>query len=228
MAQQWQFIEFTGSNGVQQAVTFLNESARQGPGEASATVQANGSVGLFYLEPGSLGSGTAQTWESASFAGLNGAQLAVNFLNEPARQGSGQVTATIPAAGPTEVIYLSPGSLGSNTTPSWETLVEPGPVLETALKSAVNFLNENPRQGPGQVSVTALSNGSVGLIYLNPGSLAALTSPTWYFKEFPAPDGVTSALAFLNAAPQQAAGEVSAFAPGDGSAVIVYLEPGPN
>jgi hypothetical protein len=228
MAQQWQFIEFTGSNGVQEAVNFLNAPARQGPGETSATLQAGGSVGLFYLEPGSLGSSTAQTWERANFTGMNGAQLAVNFLNESARQGPGQVTAAMSVGGPTEVIYLSPGSLGSNTTPSWETLVEPGPVLETTLKSAVNFLNENPRQGPGEVSVTVLPNGSVGLIFLNPGSLGALTSPTWFFKEFPAPNGVTSALAFLNATPQQAAGEVSAFAPGDGSAVIVYLEPGPN
>ena len=222
MAQQWQFIEFTGSNGVQQAVSFLNDPARQGPGEASATVQAGGSVGLFYLEPGSLGSSTAQTWESADFAG---AQLAVNFLNDPARQGPGQVTATMSAGGPTEVIYLSPGSLGSNTTPSWETLVEPGP---DGLKLAVDFLNENPRQGAGEVSVTVLPGGGLGLIDLNPGSLGASTSPTWFYKEFPAPNGVTSALAFLNAAPQQAAGEVSAYAPGDGSAVIVYLEPGPN
>ena len=225
MAQQWQFIEFTGSNGVQQAISFLNAPARQGPGEATATVQAGGSVGLFYLEPGSLGSSTAQTWESADFAGLTGAQLAVNFLNDPARQGPGQVTATMSAGGPTEVIYLSPGSLGSNTTPSWETLVEPGP---NGLKLAVDFLNENPRQGAGEVSVTVLPGGGLGLIYLNPGSLGASTSPTWFYKEFPAPNGVTSALAFLNAVPQQAAGEVSAFAPGDGSAVIVYLEPGPN
>ena len=225
MAQQWQFIEFTGSDGVQQAVTFLNEAARQGPGEASATVQAGGSVGLFYLEPGSLGSSTSQTWESSNFAGLTGAQQAVNFLNEAARQGPGQVTASMSAGGPTEVIYLSPGSLGSNTTPSWETLVEAGP---NGLKLAVDFLNENPRQGPGEVSMTVLPGGSLGLIYLNPGNLGASTSPTWFYKEFPAPNGVTSALAFLNAAPQQAAGEVSAYAPGDGSAVIVYLEPGPN
>lgn len=221
MAQQWQFIEFTGATGVHQAVTFLNEAARQGLGEASATVQAGGSVGLFYLEPGSLGANASPTWESTHFGGLTGAQHAVHFLNEAARQGPGQVTATMTATGHTEVIYLSPGSLGSNTTPSWKTLVEPDP---HGLKLAVDFLNENPRQGPGEVSMTVLPAG-VGLIYLNPGSLGASTSPTWFRKEFPAPNGVTSALAFLNAAPHQRAGEVSAFAPGDGSAVIVYLEP---
>jgi hypothetical protein len=221
MAKQWQFIEFT-TNGVIQAVNFLNAPARQGPGEASATVRANGSVGLFYLEPGSLGSSTAQTWESQNFPT---AAQAVTFLNAPARQGDGQVTATMSVGGATTLIDLNPGSLGSSTTPSWETRVEPGPVLETALKSAVNFLNEAPRQGRGEVSMTVLPNGSVGLIFLNPGSIGANTSPTWFFKEFPAPNGVTDALGFLNAIPPQAAGEVSAFAPGGGSAVIVYLEP---
>lgn len=49
---------------------------------------------------------------------------------------------------------------------------------------------------------------------------------TWHFKEFPAPDGVTSALAFLNASPRQGAGEVSGYTRNDGSAVIFYLEPG--
>jgi hypothetical protein len=221
MAQQWQFIDFT-TNGVIQAVTFLNAPARQGPGEASATVRANGSVGLFYLEPGSLGWSTAQIWESQNFPTV---AQALSFLNAAPRQGDGQVTGTMTVGGATTLIDLNPGSLGSNTTPSWETLVEPGPILETALKSAVGFLNEDPRQGRGEVSVTVLPNGSVGLIYLNPGSLGANTSPTWFFKEFPAPNGVTDALAFLNATPSQAAGEVSAFAPGDGSAVIVYLEP---
>jgi hypothetical protein len=224
MAQQWQYIQFTTS-GVIQAVDFLNAPARQGPGEASATVRANGSVGLFYLEPGSLGSSTAQTWQSQDFTT---AAQAVGFLNASPRQGAGQVTATMTVGGATTLIDLNPGSLGSNTTPSWETLVQSGPVLETALKSAVGFLNDDPRQGPGETSATPLPDGSAGLIYLNPGSLGANTSPTWFFKEFPAPNGVTEALAFLNAIPPQAAGEVSAFAPGDGSAVIVYLEPGPN
>ena len=38
--------------GVQHGVDFLN-AAPAGDGEASATVQADGSVGMFYLEPGS-------------------------------------------------------------------------------------------------------------------------------------------------------------------------------
>jgi hypothetical protein len=65
----------------------------------------------------------------------------------------------------------------------------------------------------------------VGLLYLVPGSLGSTASPTWFFADFPAPDGVASALAFLNAAPQQGEGELSGYARSDGSAVI-GIEPG--
>ena len=68
----------------------------------------------------------------------------------------------------------------------------------------------------------------MGLLYLSPGSLGASTVQTWCFKEFLAPHGVADALAFLNAHPRQAAGEVSGYARTDGSAVIFYLEPGSN
>ena len=84
--QTWEFREFPGPrpDGENNAVTFLNEPARQGPGEATATLRNDGSAGLLYLAPGSLGTGTTQTWESAEFAGP---KQAVDFLNEPARQG---------------------------------------------------------------------------------------------------------------------------------------------
>ena len=52
--QTWGFGPFTPTDGLAGAVTFLNEPDRQGRGEASASARNDGSVGLFYLEPGSL------------------------------------------------------------------------------------------------------------------------------------------------------------------------------
>src|SRR5580704_11851497 len=163
-----------------------------------------------------------QTWEFGEFPGPrpNGEDNAVIFLNEAARQGRGEATATLRNDGSAGLLYLAPGSLGAGTAQTWESGEFAGP------KQAVDFLNEPARQGPGQASVTPRTSGSVGLLYLAPGSLGARTTQTWYFKEFPAPDGVTSALAFLNASPRQGAGEVSGYARNDGSAVIFYLEPG--
>ena len=86
--QQWQHSEFT-VNGEQQVVAFLNLPLRQGAGEASVTLRNNGSAGVIWLEPGSLGFGTEQAWQASEFPAPSGAQDAVNFLNEPARQWYG-------------------------------------------------------------------------------------------------------------------------------------------
>ena len=222
--QTWEFREFPGPrpNGEDNAVIFLNEPARQGRGEATATLRNDGSAGLFYLVPGDLGTSTALTWESREFPSPDGEKNAVIFLNEPDRQGPGEATATLRNDGSAGLLYLAPGSLGAGNAQTWESGEFAGP------QQAVDFLNEPARQGPGQASVTPRNNGSVGLLYLVPGSLGASTTQTWHFKEFPAPDGVTSALAFLNASPRQGAGEVSGYARNDGSAVIFYLEPGSN
>jgi hypothetical protein len=74
--------------------------------------------------------------------------------------------------------------------------------------------------------VTPRGNGTVGLLWLEPGSLGDSTAQTWQSKDFPGPAGEQAALAFLNATPRQAAGEASGFLRNDGSAVIFYLEPG--
>jgi hypothetical protein len=105
----------------------------------------------------------------------------------------------------------------------WQFRAFPAPDGEA---SAVSFLNEPARQGPGEATVTPRGNGTVGLLWLEPGSLGDGTAPTWQYKDFPGPDGEHAALAFLNASPRQGAGEVSGFVRNDGSAVIFYLEPG--
>jgi hypothetical protein len=63
--QTWQFRAFPAPDGEAAAVSFLNEPLRQGRGEASATLRNDGTVGLLWLEPGSLGEGTEQTWQFA-------------------------------------------------------------------------------------------------------------------------------------------------------------------
>jgi hypothetical protein len=220
--QIWEFQEFPGPspNGEDNAVIFLNAPPRQGHGEAAAALRSDGSVGLFYLEPGALGTGTSPAWEVREFPGPNGAKDAVIFLNLPPRQGRGEATATLRADGTAGLLYLEPGSLGTSTTHTWEYGEFVGP------KQAVDFLNEAPRQGRGEATVTPRKNGTVGLLYLEPGSLGTSTEHTWYFKEFPAPHGVRDALTFLNAHPRQGEGQVSGYARSDGTAVIFYLEPG--
>jgi hypothetical protein len=162
--QTWVFRNFPGPHGPADAVTFLNEPARQGPGEASANARNNGTAGLFYLEPGSLGSGTQQTWVFREFPGPNGPADAVAFLNEPARQGRGQVSANARNNGSAGLFYLEPGSLGSSTAQAWFFRNFTSPA------DAVTFLNEAPRQGPGEASAFARNDGSVGLFYLEPGT----------------------------------------------------------
>jgi hypothetical protein len=225
MANQiWEFKEFPGPSpsGESNAVIFLNDPDRQGRGEASAALRGDGSVGLFYLVPGSLGGGTSPTWAYQDFPGPNGAKDAVIFLNAPDRQGRGEATATLRSDGTAGLLYLEPGSLGTSTTHTWEYGEFVGP------KQAVDFLNDPARQGRGEATVTPRKDGTVGLLYLSPGSLGISTTHTWYYKEYPAPHGVRDALTFLNAHPRQGEGEVSGYARSDGSAVIFYLEPGSN
>ena len=221
--QLWQFKAFPAPNGEQAAVSFLNEPLRQGRGEAAATFRNDGTAGLLWLEPGSLGEGTEQTWQFREFPAPNGEQALVSFLNEPLRQGAGEATANFRNDGTAGLLWLEPGSLGESTAQTWQLREFPAPNAEQA---AVNFLNEPFRQGPGEASVTPRGNGTAGLLWLEPGSLGESTRQTWQFKDFPGPNGAAEALAFLNATPRQAAGEATGFVRNDGSAAIFYLEPG--
>ena len=124
--------------------TFLNEPARQGRGEASATLRNDGTAGLLWLEPGSLGEGTEQTWQFAEFPAPDGEAAAVRFLNEPARQGPGEATVTPRGTGAVGLLWLEPGSLGGSTSPAWQYKDFPGPDGEQA---ALAFLNASPGKG---------------------------------------------------------------------------------
>jgi len=160
----WVYTNFTPAQGTAGAVTFLNEADRQGPGEASATPRNDGSVGLFYLAPGSLGTSTTPTWLFRNFAAV---QDALAFLNDPLRQGSGQVSAIARSDGSVGLFFLEPGSLGTSTAQTWMYL-DFTPAQGTT--AAVEFLNAAPRQGPGEASAFARNDGSVSLFYLEPGT----------------------------------------------------------
>ena len=175
MADQiWQFQAFPAPDGEAAAVKFLNEPLRQGRGEASATLRSDGTAGLLWLEPGSLGEGTEQTWQFQEFPAPGGEAAAVNFLNEPLRQGRGEASATLRSDGTAGLLWLEPGSLGEGTEQTWQFQEFPAPGGEAA---AVNFLNEPARQGPGEATVTPRGNGTVGLLWLEPGSLGDATAP---------------------------------------------------
>jgi uncharacterized protein YciI len=212
--QEWQFAQFPGPNGHQDAATFLNAPLRQGDGEASVTLRNDASAGLIYFEPGRLGTDTSPSWLVAEFPSP---QDAADYLNADPRQGAGEASATLRNNGSAGLVYLEPGRLGADTSPSW--LVAEFP----SAQDAVDYLNADPRQGAGEASVTPRSNGAVGLLYLEPGSLGASTRQAWLTAEFP---NAQDAVDYLNAAPRQGAGEAVGFIRDNGSAAIFYLEPG--
>jgi hypothetical protein len=154
-----------------------------------------------------------QEWQFGEFADQ---ASAVSFLNADPKQGAGEASATLRNDGTVGLIYLEPGSLGTDPSPSWYVLDEP------SASDTVSFLNADPRQGPGEASTTPRSDGTVGLLYLEPGSLGTIASPSWYVAEFANPQ---DAVDFLNASPQQTAGEAAGFIRSDNSTVVFFLEP---
>ena len=165
--QTWQFSAFPAPDGEQAAVNFLNEPLRQGAGEASATLRNDHTAGLLWLEPGSLGESNAQTWQSAEFPGPNGQEAAVNFLNEPLRQGRGEASVTPRGNGAVGLLWLEPGSLGDSTEQTWQAKAFAGP---DGAQAALAFLNATPRQAAGEASGFVRNDGSAVIFYLEPGS----------------------------------------------------------
>ncbi|MBV9012067.1 MAG: hypothetical protein JO281_09745 [Pseudonocardiales bacterium] len=99
--QQWFFDNFAS---VTDALNYLNESPAQGPGEASAIARNDGTVGLFFLAPGSENSG--QQWSFRNFASVADA---LGFLNNNVPvEGAGEVSANARNDGSVGVFYLSP------------------------------------------------------------------------------------------------------------------------
>jgi hypothetical protein len=227
--QKWAYKNFTAKEGPLAATIFLDEYPRQGPGEASATVRGDGSVTLFYLEPGSRGSDTSRKWAFVEFSGSQATQDEVNFLNNSPRLGPGEAS-----AGTVGVLYFEGGSLGSLTSPTWVYQNFPagnGPGQGPG--GAVYNLNGAPRQGAGEVCAIARNdgslggeNGSVGVFSLQPGSISFMSSPSWQYRNFTPDEGPQAVVDFLNKAPQKDPGEATAWAREDGSVGLFYLEHG--
>jgi hypothetical protein len=178
-SHKWAFVEFTGTQATQDAVDFLNNSpSRLGPGEASA-----GTVGVMYIDIGSLDSLDSPTW---------------GYQNFPAGTGPGE--------GPDGVLFN---------------------------------LNGAPRQGAGEVCAIPRNDGqhggadgSVGVFSMQPGSIDFMAWPTWQYRNF---GSKQAAVDFLNAAPMKEGGKVrlgpgeaTAWARGDGTVGVFYLERGPG
>ena len=108
--QTWGFRNFTAAEGTAGAVAWLNEPDRQGPGEAIAFARNDGSVGLFYLEPGSLGSSTSPTWGFRDFSAAEGAAGAITWLNDAPRQGPGEGVPFARGDGSVGLFFLEPGT----------------------------------------------------------------------------------------------------------------------
>jgi hypothetical protein len=107
---------------------------------------------------------TQLTWVYTNFTPAQGTAGAVAFLSEPFRQGVGEISAAARNDGSVGLFFLEPGSLGSITSPMWVFLNFP------TTDAAVTFLNEAPRQGPGEASAFARNDGSVSRFYLEPGT----------------------------------------------------------
>ena len=83
-AQTWQSKEFPAPNGEQAGVALLNQPLRRGRRSSGATLRNDGSAGLLWLEPGSLGESDAQI---LAVQGVPGAQRGAGRGRLPERAG---------------------------------------------------------------------------------------------------------------------------------------------
>jgi len=149
-SQQWDVKSFpTPADGV----NYLNEAPQQGHGEATATVRDDGTVDLLVLTPGT--GSASQQWVFQTFPTLADG---VKFLNEPARQGPGEVSGGLQADGKAQLFYLSSGTGSASQDWLSKTFPTPG--------DAVNFLNEPGQQRAGEATAIVRDDGTVALVFL--------------------------------------------------------------
>jgi 3',5'-cyclic AMP phosphodiesterase CpdA len=216
--QTWEYRSFDATQGPQPVVDYLNEPQRQDRGQAFAVVVYPASVGLFFVAPGIV-LGGYQMWMFRSFTADQGPQGAADFLNEFPRQGDGEAFAIAGNDGSIGLFYLDPGSGGDNpdrTLPPW---MFRSFSADDGLLGALDFLNEDPRQWPGQAFAVAGNDGTVGLFFHDAPVDFGWTG-SWGVKSFTADEGTQGALDFLNQilhAPYP-----SGFARNDGTVGLLY------
>jgi hypothetical protein len=77
-------------------------------------------------------------------------------------------------------------------------------------------------QSAGEVAATARSDGTVGMLTIFPPTAPPQAPQQWFFRNFPTVD---DAVTYLNEAPAQSDGEVSAILRSDGTVGAFFLAP---
>jgi hypothetical protein len=95
---------------VQAALNWLNEPLVQSAGEVTATARNDGTVGMLTIYPPTAPLQSPQRWAFESF---NSPTDAVNWLNEPAVQSDGEVSATLRNNGTVGMFVIVPSLRGS-------------------------------------------------------------------------------------------------------------------
>jgi hypothetical protein len=100
--QHWFFFEFAS---VQAALDYLNTPLVQSAGEVSATARNNGTVGMYTIYPPTAPLQAPQRW---FFKDFSSPQAGLDYLNTPAVQSDGEVSATIRNNGTVRIFYIAP------------------------------------------------------------------------------------------------------------------------
>jgi hypothetical protein len=100
--QHWFFRNFAS---VQAALDYLNTPLVQSAGEVSAIARNDGTVGMFYIAPPPAPLQPPQRWLFRSFANP---QAALDYLNTPAVQSDGEVSANARNDGTVGMFYIAP------------------------------------------------------------------------------------------------------------------------
>ena len=88
--------------------------------------------------------------------------------------------------------------------------------------AALAWLNTNPVQSAGEVAATARNDGSVSMLTIMPPTSPLHSPQRWFFRDFASPN---DAVFFLNEAPAQSDGEVSATLRNNGHVGVFYIAP---
>jgi len=100
--QHWYFFSFAS---VQAALNYLNAQLVQSGGELSATARNDGTVGMYTIYPPTAPLQHPQQWFFREFASP---QAGLDYLNTPAVQSDGEVSATIRNNGRVGIFYIAP------------------------------------------------------------------------------------------------------------------------
>ena len=88
--------------------------------------------------------------------------------------------------------------------------------------AALAWLNTNPVQSAGEVAATARNDGTVSMLTIMPPTAPLQSPQRWFYQDFANPN---DAVTYLNEAPAQSDGEVSATLRNNGHVGVFYIAP---